>query len=126
LGTTVLFVTLTSCSIFENEQDLAVCNKVFVVAEQMPDLKGSMANLQGKIEYPKEAKESGVEGRVTVQFVVDKFGDVRDAKVIRGIGAGADEEALRVVKTATFDPGEQDGEPVCVQYALSVNFRLEN
>jgi len=122
----ILLVSVASCSLFENEQSFNGCDEIYVVAEQMPDLQGGMADLQGKVEYPKEAKEAGIEGRVTVQFVVDKLGEVRKAKVIRGIGDGADEEALRVVKKAKFDPGEQDGELVCVQYALSINFRLEN
>jgi protein TonB len=54
-----------------------------------------MADLQQKVEYPPEAKEAGTEGRVTVQFVVNKLGDATEVQVIRGIGGGADEEALR-------------------------------
>lgn len=126
LGGFLLILSVASCSVFENEQHLHLCEEVYIVAEQMPNLIGGMADLQGRVKYPKEAKKHGVEGKVTVQFIVDKLGEVRDAEVIRGIGAGADEEALRVVKIAKFEPGEQEGEPVCVQYALSINFRLEN
>jgi protein TonB len=125
-GVIVLSITVSSCSLFENEQNKHICDGFFIVTEQMPTLIGGMAELHAKVKYPLEAKEAGVEGRVTIQFIVDKLGKVRKAEVIRGIGAGADEEALRVVKTAKFEPGEQGGEPVCVQYALSINFRLEN
>ena len=72
------------------------------------------------------ARRAGIEGRVTVQFIVNESGDVENAQVVRGIGGGADEEALRVVRQAKFEPGMQRGKPVRVRYALSVNFRLED
>ncbi|HBX65831.1 MAG TPA: hypothetical protein DEG32_06630, partial [Balneolaceae bacterium] len=62
----------------------------------------------------------------TVQFIVNEQGNVENAKVVRGIGGGADEEALRVVRQAQFTPGMQRGRTVRVQYALSINFSLEN
>ena len=98
----------------------------FVVVEEMPKLKGGMAGLQAKVEYPQMARRGGIEGRVTVQFIVNEQGNVENAKVVRGIGGGADEEALRVVRQAQFTPGMQRGRTVRVQYALSINFRLEN
>lgn len=98
----------------------------FVVVEQMPQLIGGMAGLQAKVEYPEMARRAGIEGRVTVQFIVNENGDVENAKVVRGIGGGADEEALRVVQQAKFEPGIQRGRAVRVQYALSINFRLED
>ena len=98
----------------------------FVVVEEMPKLKGGMAGLQAKVEYPQMARRAGIEGRVTVQFIVNEQGNVENAKVVRGIGGGADEEALRVVRQAQFTPGMQRGRTVRVQYALSINFRLEN
>jgi TonB family protein len=98
----------------------------FVVVEKMPKLIGGMAAIQSKVEYPELARRAGIEGRVTVQFIVNENGDVENAKVVRGIGGGADEEALRVVKDAKFEPGMQRGQAVRVQYALSINFRLED
>src|SRR5699024_4670594 len=77
----------------------------FVAVEQMPELIGSRAELQKKINYPDRAARAGIEGRVTIQFIVTEDGNVEDPKVIRGIGGGADEEALRVVKQAKFKPG---------------------
>ncbi|HET8864552.1 MAG TPA: M56 family metallopeptidase [Gracilimonas sp.] len=96
----------------------------FVVVEKMPVLIDGMKSIQSKMEYPDMARRAGIEGRVTVQFIVNENGDVENAKVVRGIGGGADEEALRVVRQAKFEPGMQRGRPVRVKYALSVNFRL--
>jgi len=98
----------------------------FVVVEEMPKLIGGMKAIQSKIEYPTLARRAGIEGKVTVQFIVNENGDVENAKVVRGIGGGADEEALRVVKDAKFEPGVQRGQKVRVRYAMSINFRLED
>ncbi len=103
---------------------LEVQNDFFVVVEEMPELIGGLAELQSKIEYPEMARRAGIEGRVYIQFIVSETGDVENARVIRGIGGGADEEALRAVNTAKFKPGYQRGEPVRVQYSLPIIFKL--
>lgn len=126
LWVVLLLLSVTSCSVFENEQPLHLCEEVYIVTEQMPLLIGGMGYWQQQVQYPKEALEKGVQGRVTVQFVVSKLGETRNHEIIRGIGYGADEEALRLVKKMKFEPGRQNNERVCVQYALSINFRLEN
>lgn len=96
----------------------------FVVVEEMPKPIGGMAAIQSKVQYPAMARRAGIEGSVTVQFLVNEEGAVEHAKVVRGIGGGCDEEALRVVEQTEFIPGKQRGRPVKVQLALSVNFRL--
>jgi TonB family protein len=96
----------------------------FVVVEQMPQLVGGLQKLQSQVKYPQEAKRMGIEGRVTVQFIVNEKGEATNPRVIRGIGGGCDEEALRIVKTARFKPGMQRGVPVRVQYSLPIVFRL--
>ncbi|MDX1638219.1 MAG: energy transducer TonB [Balneolaceae bacterium] len=98
----------------------------FIVVEQMPQLKGGLAGLQECVKYPEMARRAGIEGRVIVQFVVNENGEVENPRVVRGIGGGADEEALRCVKQATFEPGRQRGVPVRVQYSLPVIFKLQN
>jgi len=108
---------------FEEQEDLG---DYFVVVEEMPKLIGGMKAIQSKIEYPTMAQQAGIEGKVTVQFIVNENGDVENAQVVRGIGGGADEEALRVVKDAKFEPGVQRGQKVRVLYAMSINFRLED
>lgn len=98
----------------------------FTVVEQMPDLIGGLQELQSRIEYPEAARRAGIEGRVYVQFIVNEQGEVEDPQVIRGIGGGADEEALRAVREAEFRPGLQRGRPVRVQYSLPIVFQLSN
>lgn len=104
----------------EEEEDF------FVVVENMPELIGGLAALQKNIRYPEMARKAGIEGRVIVQFIVNEEGKVENPRVIRGIGGGCDEEALRAVSLAEFKPGRQRGRPVRVQYSLPVIFRLQN
>ncbi len=123
-----LLIAFTACksTTEENEVDLSICDGVFVVVEQMPELIGGQAGLQQRLEYPEVAIRAGIEGRVTVQFVVDKLGNVDSARVIKGIGGGCDEEALRLVNTAEFKPGTQRGTPTCTRMSLPVLFKLPN
>lgn len=99
--------------------------EVFAVVEDAPMLLGGLDELQRRIQYPEIAKRAGVEGRVFLQFVVDQEGNVVDPQVIRGIGAGCDEEALRALQTMKFVPGVQSGERVNVKMSLPVTFRLD-
>ena len=98
----------------------------FVVVEEMPILIGGLASVQSKVLYPEMARRAGIEGRVTVQFIVNENGDVEDPRIIRGIGGGCDEAALAAVSEAKFEPGMQRGRPVRVQYSMPVVFRLNN
>ncbi len=102
----------------EKEEDF------FVVVEKMPELIGGLGSLAAQIQYPEMAHRAGIEGRVFIQFIVNEEGEVEEPKVIRGIGGGADEEAIRVVSQAKFTPGIQRGQPVRVQYALPIQFKL--
>ena len=104
----------------EEEEDF------FVVVEEMPELIGGLAELQRNIRYPEMARRAGIEGRVYVQFIVNERGEVENPQVIRGIGGGCDEEAIRAVQQAQFRPGTQRGRPVRVQYSLPIVFRLQN
>jgi len=97
----------------------------FIAVEQMPKLKGGLKELQSKVVYPEMAQMAGIEGRVIVQFIVNKKGEVENPKVIRGIGGGCDKEALRVAKLAKFVPGRQRGVPVRVRYSLPIMFILQ-
>ena len=108
-----------------NEKDFGN-DEVFVVVENMPQLQGGQAGVQSKVEYPPVAIRAGIEGRVTVQFIVDENGNVVNPKVIRGIGGGCDEEALRVISQAKFTPGVQRGRNVAVQMSLPILFKLND
>ena len=98
--------------------------QVFVVVENMPELIGGLAAIQREIQYPVIAKRAGIEGRVILQFIVDEQGRLTEPKVVRGIGGGCDEEALRALQTARFRPGTQRGKPVKVKMSLPMTFRL--
>lgn len=98
--------------------------EVFIAVEQMPELIGGIGSIQKGIRYPELARKAGVEGMVVVQFVVDEQGNVLTPRIIKGIGAGCDEEALRVVQQAKFTPGQQRGKPVRVKMSLPIRFSL--
>lgn len=77
------------------------------------------------VKYPKEAAESGISGKVFVEFIIDKNGEVTNATVLRGIGSGCDEEALRVVNSMpNWTPGQKEGESVDVKMVLPITFQL--
>ena len=105
-------------------------NPVFEVVENMPEFpEGGMAGLMqylGKnIRYPKKAHEEGTQGRVTVQFVVEKDGSISHARPLRGVHPELDAEAVRVISgMPKWKPGTQRGEPVRVMYTVPVMFRL--
>ena len=96
----------------------------YVAVEEMPELKGGLRTLMTKINYPAEAAQAGIEGRVTVVFIVNKEGNVDNPQIMRGVSEALDQEALRVVKQAKFKPGKQSGKPVRVQYAIPISFKL--
>ena len=102
---------------------------IFTVVEEMPTFPGGDESrikfLTENIKYPQMAKESGIQGTVYVTFVIDERGRVADVKVLRGIGGGCDEEAVRVVKMMPpWNPGKQSGKPVRVQFNMPIKFTL--
>ena len=97
----------------------------FVAVEEMPKLIGGIESLQSQIQYPQKAMLAGIDGLVIIQFIVNEKGVVENPRVIRSVGAGCDEEAIRVVKLAKFKPGKQRGQPVRVQYSVPVFFKLK-
>ena len=104
--------------------------QVFHSVEQMPQFPGGeaalMKFLQSHINYPPMAAENGVQGRVVVQFVVDKTGKVGEVVVVRNVDKDLDKEAVRVCKSLPkFTPGRQNGQPVSVWYTLPVTFKLQ-
>lgn len=105
-------------------------NKVFDIVEQQPMFPGGqtalMKYLYEHTKYPVVAQENGVQGRVTVQFVVEKDGSISDVHVLRGVDPSLDKEAVRVVKSMPrWTPGKQNGINVRVNYRVPVLFRLQ-
>ena len=96
----------------------------FVAVEEMPQPIGGLAGIQQKIQYPEIAKRVGIEGKVYVRAYVDEKGNVVDAEIVKGIGAGCDEVALDAVIKTKFTPGKQRGKPIKVQVTVPILFRL--
>jgi len=104
--------------------------KVFDVVEQMPSFPGGpsalMQYLNSNITYPVIAAENGVQGRVIIQFVVEKDGSVSDVHVAKSVDPSLDKEAQRVVKSMPkWIPGKQNGSAVRVKYTVPVTFKLQ-
>lgn len=103
---------------------------VFQVVEKMPEFPGGMAAclkfLSSNIKYPTVSQENGVQGKVIVQFVVNKDGSIVDPVVVRSVDPYLDKEALRVISMMPkWSPGMQRGKPVRVKYTVPVTFRLQ-
>ena len=114
----------------KEEKPKEVKEEVFRSVEQMPQFPGGeaalMKYLQSHIQYPAMAAENNVQGRVVVQFVVDKTGKVGEVKVVRSVDKDLDKEAVRVCKSLPkFTPGRQNGQAVSVWYTLPVTFKLQ-
>ena len=111
-------------------EEEVVEQEIFKIVEEMPAFPGGEAKLMEyvakNVKYPQIARETGVQGRVYVNFVVEPDGSVSNVSVLRGIGGGCDEEAVRVVKNMPkWKPGKQRGKAVRVSYMLPVNFKLQ-
>ena len=105
-------------------------NGVYQIVEEMPQYPGGenalMDYVSKNVVYPKEAQEKGISGRVFVSFIVEKDGSVSNVKVMRGIGGGCDEEAVRVISgLPKWKPGKMKGKPVRVSYIMPITFRLQ-
>ncbi len=100
---------------------------IFQVVEDMPTFPGDINKWLGKnVKYPVIAQENNIQGRVTVQFVIERDGSITDVKVLRGVDPSLDKEAVRVVKSMPkWKPGKQRGKPVRVSYTVPINFRLQ-
>lgn len=112
-----------------NQEKTEDTNQIFTNVEVLPSFNGGMAAfakfLQKNLRYPPVARDAGIQGRVFCQFVVEKDGSLTDIKVVRGIGGGCDEEAVRVLKASPkWNPGVQNGRNVRVSYTIPIFFQL--
>lgn len=117
----------TADQVEEEEEDEDV---IFTVVEEMPEFPGGedarQTFMQENLEYPREAKQAGIQGTVFVSFVVEEDGSISNVEVLRGVGGGLDEEAVRVVKAMPdWKPGRQRGNDVQVQFNMPVRFQLD-
>lgn len=103
--------------------------KVFTSVEQVPEFPGGIEAffnfLSKNIKYPAQARKNNIQGKVIISFIVETDGSLSGAKVLRGIGYGTDDEALRVIKLSpNWRPGIQNGKPVRVSYSVPISFTL--
>jgi TonB family protein len=131
LAAMLLMFLAFSFAVNAQNQDATVnTDSVYSIADKMPEFPGgekAMLNfIFQKTNYPSEAQKKKQEGKVILQFIVDKTGKVKNAKVIRSIAASLDKEALRVVNTfPVWTPGEQNGQKVSVIQTLPIAFKYE-
>jgi len=115
--------------IASTEEEEVAEAEIFTVVEESPSFPGGdearIRFLTENIKYPQIARESSIQGTVYVTFVVEKNGNVTDVRILRGIGGGCDEEAVRVIKAMPkWNPGKQRGKPVRVQFNMPIKFTL--
>lgn len=115
--------------VFEAAPEEENADEVFTIVEDQPTPIGGMSAfyqfVQKNLKYPAQARRMGIEGKVFVQFVVDKDGTITEVKAVKGIGAGCDEEAARVIgKAPKWKPGKQRGRAVKVRMILPITFKL--
>ena len=104
-------------------------NMVYDVVEVMPQFPGGqtamLKYIMENIKYPKQIMEEGIQGRVTVSFIVEKDGRVSNVRLLRSVQSALDKEAVRVVKSMPkWSPGKHNGKPVRVRFNLPVMFKL--
>jgi len=116
-------------TIVEVEQPKEDVDEIFFIVEETAAPIGGMQAFYDyvgkKLKYPAQARRMNVEGKVFVEFVVNRDGSIVDVKAIKGIGAGCDEEAVRVIQSApAWKPGKQRGKPVRQRMVLPITFKL--
>ena len=126
----VMAILLMANTTVTAQNKKAANDKVHEKVEVMPEFPGgdqAMMDFVAKnVVYPQEARDKEISGRVMVGFIVEKDGSISDAKVVKGIGGGCDEEAVRVVNAMPkWKPGKQKGKPVRVSFMMPFNFKLQ-
>ena len=106
-------------------------DEIFEEVEEIPSFAGGIHKfrvfLDANIIYPRMARDLGVQGRVVLQFVIEKDGSLTDIIVVRSLGNGLDEEAIRVIqKSPKWNPGKQQGKVVRVKHTVPIVFSLKN
>jgi periplasmic protein TonB len=105
-------------------------DELFTIVEQYPSFKGGdqafIKFVQKNMVYPEKARRMGIEGRVFVQFIVEKDGSLSDINIMKGIGGDCDQEAVRVMELSPpWLPGKQRGRPVRVQIVIPITFKIQ-
>jgi len=115
--------------VIQAEEPKEEVEEIFTIVEDPASPIGGMTAFYqyvgDKIKYPPQARRMGVEGRVFVEFVIDEDGSITEVRAVKGIGAGCDEEAVRILQAAPkWKPGKQRGKPVKQRMVLPITFKL--
>ena len=122
-------IFLTNIAFCQDEVKVSDDEAIFFVVEVQPEFPGGMdsmyAFIQKNLIYPEKAKAEGIEGRVFVQFVIEKDGSISNILIKRAIGGGCEEAAVEMIKNMPkWKPGKQRGKPVRFQFVLPIKFEL--
>lgn len=122
-------MTEIKISFTENGSIDTTDHNIYTIVEEMPSFPGGEKArdrfLAEKINYPERARNAGIQGTIYLQFIIDRSGSVKDVKVLRGIGGGCDEEAVRVITMMPkWIPGKQNGKTVNVKFDMPIYFKL--
>ena len=98
-------------------------NGFYTTADEMPQLIGGLRDLHRRATYPRSLRDTGIQGKVLITFIVNEKGKPRNIEVAQSLHPDADREAMRVVAKALFIPGKRDGQPVPVKMSLPITFR---
>lgn len=117
--------------VFEEAPEEEDVDEIFTIVEESASFPGGLSAwakfLKKELKYPRQAQRMGIEGRVFIQFIVEKDGSLTDIQVVKGIGAGCDEEAERVLRNSPkWKPGKQRGKPVRQKYIQNIMFKFAN
>jgi len=120
---------IAQTSVRNNSFGAGDANRIYTNVEEQPEYKGGMkkfyAYIGQRMTYPFKARRLGIEGKVYVQYIIEPDGRISNVEIIKGIGAGCDEEAMNVIKRSPrWNPGKQNGKPVRVKKVIPVTFRL--
>ena len=128
LSVLAILLMANTTAMAQNKKDAS--EKAYEKVEVMPEYPGGeqamMKFVASNVKYPQAAIDKNISGRVLVGFVIEKDGSITDVKVVKGIGGGCDEEAVRVVKSMPkWKPGKEKGKAVRVSYMLPITFKLQ-
>jgi protein TonB len=121
----IMILILFSITIIKAQSSDGSEDGYLAFAEVMPEPVNGLSELIKQVKYPEIAKKAGIEGKVYAMAYVDEKGNVTDVKIIKGIGAGCDDEVISVLKKAKFKPGQNNGNKVKVKTSIPFTFKLK-
>lgn len=120
----LMFLLILAQPNFSFNADFGEGDQYLAFAEKMPEPVGGLKEIYAKIKYPEIAKKSRIEGKVFLMAMINENGSVDDVKIIKGIGGGCDEAAMKAVKDSKFSTAKNKGVNVKVKLSLSIEFKL--